>query len=154
MSRSKLPLRALLVFVFMSWIAEGSAQQTVQFKGDLVLKALPDGRNMELVQAFSYVDQAGVAWSVPAGVKVDGASIPSAFWSLIGAPFTGKYREASVIHDYYCQTKSRHWKAVHKVFFDDMLARGVDTAQAKHIYLADYRFGPRWEFDIDAVYCK
>ena len=154
MSRSKLPLRALLVFVFMSWIAEGSAQQTGQFKGDLVLKALPDGRNMELVQAFSYVDQAGVAWSVPAGVKVDGASIPSAFWSLIGAPFTGKYREASVIHDYYCQTKSRHWKAVHKVFFDGMLARGVDTAQAKLMYLAVYRFGPRWDFDIDACYCK
>jgi hypothetical protein len=68
-------------------------------------------------------------------------------------PYTGRYRDASVIHDYFCATKSRHWKAVHKVFLDGMLARGVEKAQAQLMYLAVYRFGPRWDFDVDACYC-
>jgi hypothetical protein len=124
------------------------------FSGELVLRALPDGRVMELVQPLTYTDSRGISWPVPAGVKVDGASIPSVFWSIIGAPYTGKYREASIIHDYYCQTRSRHWKAVHRVFLDGMNARGVDPVQAKLMYLAVYRFGPRWDFDVDACYCK
>ncbi len=130
------------------------AQKLGEFKGDLVLRALPDGRNMELVAPFSYVDSRGVTWSVPSGTRVDGASIPSVFWSIIGAPYTGRYREASVIHDYFCAAKSRHWKAVHKVFLDGMLARGVDKVQAQLMYLAVYRFGPRWDFDVDACFCK
>jgi hypothetical protein len=114
----------------------GNTQTTGRFAGELVLKALPDGRTMELVQPFAYTDSHGVAWPVPAGTRVDGASIPSMFWSIIGAPFTGKYREASIIHDYYCATRSRHWKAVHKVFLDGMLARGVDKVQAQLMYIA------------------
>ena len=129
-------------------------QTTGRFAGELVLKALPDGRTMELVQPFVYTDSHGVTWPVPARTQVDGASIPSVFWSVIGAPFTGKYREASIIHDYYCAARSRHWKAVHKVFLDGMLARGVDKVQAQLMYLAVYRFGPRWDFDVDACFCK
>ena len=131
-----------------------NTQTTGRFADELVLRALPDGRTMELVQPFTYTDSHGVIWSVPARTQVDGASIPSAFWSILGAPFTGRYREASIIHDYYCATRSRPWKAVHKVFLDGMLARGVDKVQAQLMYLAVYRFGPRWDFDVDACFCK
>jgi hypothetical protein len=131
-----------------------SAGAQGRFEGDLVLKALADGRTMELVQPFKYVDSQGVEWPVPSLTHVDGASIPSVFWSIIGAPYTGKYREASVIHDYYCQTRSQHWKAVHRVFYDGMLARKVEPIQAKIMYLAVYRFGPRWDYDADACFCK
>jgi hypothetical protein len=72
-----------------------SAQKLGEFKGDLILRALPDGRNMELMAPFSYLDSHGVTWSVPPGTRVDGASIPGVFWSIIGAPYTGGYREAS-----------------------------------------------------------
>jgi hypothetical protein len=141
--------------VFLCCCGSVAITQTIgQFTGELVLKALPDGRTMALVQPFGYKDSHGVTWSVAVGTQVDGASIPRVFWSIIGAPFTGKYREASVIHDYYCQTRSRHWKAVHKVFLDGMLARGVDGFKAKLMYLAVYRFGPRWDFDADACFCK
>ena len=144
---------AFMVLLFA--VAVGAlAQKPGQFSGDLVLRVLPDGRTMELVQPFSYIDSKGVNWSVPARTKVDGASIPSVFWGIIGAPYTGKYREASIIHDYYCATRSRHWKAVHKVFLDGMLARGVDKLNAQLMYLAVYRFGPRWDFDVDACFCK
>ena len=145
---------AALMVVLFAVAGAAPAQKPGQFSGDLVLKALPDGRTMELVQPFAYVDSKGVNWTVPARTKVDGASIPSVFWSIMGAPYTGKYREASIIHDYYCATRSRHWKAVHKVFLDGMLARGVDKLNAQLMYLAVYRFGPRWDFDVDACFCK
>jgi hypothetical protein len=149
-----LPLGAYAVLAILSLPLSAFAEAQGHFEGELILKALPDGRNMELTQPFKYVDSHSVEWPVPARTRVDGASIPSVFWSIIGAPYTGKYRDASVIHDYYCQTHSRHWKAVHKVFYDGMLARGVDPLQAKIMYLAVYRFGPRWDYDADACFCK
>ena len=145
---------ALGVTLIFGWPCSGSAEKLGRFKGDLILKSLSDGRLMELVRPFTYIDSHDVTWPVPAGTQVDGASIPRVFWTIIGAPYTGKYREAAVIHDYYCVTKSRHWKAVHKVFLDGMLARGVDNFQAQLMYLAVYRFGPRWDFDVDACFCK
>lgn len=35
-----------------------------------------------------------------------------------------------------------------------MLARGVEKGKAELMYLAVYRFGPRWDFDVDACFCK
>jgi len=148
------PWGAFAALMILSLSFNTSADAQGRFEGDLVLKALADGRTMELVQPFKYVDSQGVEWPVPSHTHVDGASIPSVFWNIIGAPYTGKYREASVIHDHYCQTHSRHWKAVHRVFYDGMLARRVDPIQAKIMYLAVYRFGPRWDYDADACFCK
>ena len=149
-----LRLAVCAILATSSTASYATAEALGHFDGDLVLMALPDGRNMQLLQPFNYVDSHKVAWPVPAGIKVDGASIPSVFWSIGVAPYTGKYRDASVIHDYYCQTQSRHWKAVHRVFYDGMLARGVDPLQAKIMYLAVYRFGPRWDYDADACFCN
>jgi len=152
--RSILSQVAAGMVLLSCWACAAHAQSVGRFNSELVLKALPDGRTMELVQPFTYIDSQGVTWTVPARTRVDGASIPSAFWSIIGAPYSGKYREASIIHDHYCATKSRHWKAVHKVFLDGMLARGVDKIQAQLMYIAVYRFGPRWNFDVDACFCR
>jgi hypothetical protein len=132
-----------------------SAETRGHFEGNLEFRPLEDGRIMQLLRPFKYVDSHGVDWPVPAGTKVDGASIPRVFWSILGwTPYIGKYRDASVIHDYYCQTHLRHWRAVHRVFYDGMLARKVDPIQAKIMYLAVYRFGPRWDYDADACFCK
>ncbi|WP_259665689.1 MULTISPECIES: DUF1353 domain-containing protein [Rhizobium] len=49
----------------------------------------------ELSNNFSFDDPNGLKWDVPAGEKVDGASIPQAFWSIIGGPFEGPYLKAS-----------------------------------------------------------
>lgn len=119
-----------------------------RFQGDLIWKALEDGRYMELVAPYSYIDGRGETWDVPAGAKVDGASIPAPLWSAIGGPFEGKYRNASVIHDYYCDTKSRHWEATHRVFYEAMLANGVERKLAQLMFYAVYRFGPRWEYEL------
>ena len=67
-----------------------------------------------------------------------------AFWSIIGGPFEDKYREASVIHDHYCDEKTDTWQNVHLVFYNGMRAHGVDPLKAKLMYAAVYNFGPRW----------
>jgi Protein of unknown function (DUF1353) len=120
-----------------------SAQPVGRFSGEPAVKMLPDGRNMELISAFSYIDPTGQTWNVPAGTKTDGASIPRILW-LTYPPFTGKYRQAAVVHDYYCQLRSHPWKDTHKVFYDAMLTSGVAEKTAKIMYAAVYGFGPRW----------
>jgi hypothetical protein len=119
-------------------------EQFGSFEGDLVVKVLDDGRKVRLAHPFAFKDPAGKLWSVPTGAVVDGASIPEAFWSFIGGPFEGKYREASVIHDHYCVEQTETWENVHLAFYNGMRANGVGPVQAKIMYGAVYNFGPRW----------
>jgi hypothetical protein len=112
---------------------------------------LDDGRHMRLKRPFGYVEEGGREWPVPMETVVDGASIPRVFWSLMGGPFEGRYRDASVVHDYYCDVQTRAWKETHRVFYDAMLCSGVSTARAKVMYYAVYRFGPRWALGPPAV---
>jgi len=111
--------------------------------GKFVAEFGDDGRKVTLMEPYSYVDPAGEAWNVPDGYKTDGASVPSALWALY-PPFTGNYRSAAVIHDYYCDTKERSWQDTHKVFYFAMRAAHVDERTAKIMYGAVYLFGPRW----------
>jgi hypothetical protein len=109
-----------------------------------VAEWLEDGRLMKLVEPFGYHDPNGVFWDAPAGATIDGASIPEALQALIGGPFNGRYRNASVIHDWYCDVRTRPWRAVHRVFYDAMLTSGVSKARAKLMYGGVYFGGPRW----------
>lgn len=102
---------------------------------------------MRLLDAFSYVDQTGGVWDAPKGSLVDGASIPQAFWTIIGGPFEGDYRNASVVHDVACDLKKRPWRDVHKMFYDAMRCGGVSEKKAKVMYFAVFHFGPRWTLD-------
>ncbi len=114
-----------------------------QFKGRLVTEALDDGRNLRVVEDFTYVDGKGEDWPVPKGTKTDGASVPRFFWQLF-PPFSGKHRIAAVVHDRFCQTRDRTWRLVHRMFYDAMRAAGVNIASASAMYAAVYAFGPRW----------
>ena len=143
-------MRHLVRLIFLFTIAVNLIASPVraeekfgEFVGEVVAKFMRDGRNMQLERPFSYIDPRGLHWDVPAGAVTDGASIPRFFW-VCCPPFTGKYREAAVIHDYYCQTMSRDWRETHRVFYDAMRAGGVDELMAKTMYGAVYYFGPRW----------
>jgi hypothetical protein len=102
-----------------------------------------DGRKVTLQEPYSFVDPTGNEWDVPTGYQTDGASVPEALWALY-PPFTGNYRQAAVIHDYYCDNKQRTWQDTHKVFYYAMRAANVDEKTAKIMYGAVYLFGPRW----------
>jgi hypothetical protein len=114
------------------------------YEGTPATRWLDDGRHMQLLEPFAYMTEAGAHWPVPADVIVDGASIPAPFWSVIGGPFEGRYRNASIIHDYYCDSRTRPWKDVHRMFYVAMRCSGVAALKAKVMFYAVYRFGPRW----------
>jgi hypothetical protein len=142
-------MRLALSFVLaccacFSLACEALAQNNGKFVGRVVTRWENDGRQMTVMEPFQFVDGHDRRWSVPRGTSVDGASIPQVFWSLIGGPFEGKYRNASVIHDYYCQVRNRRWQDVHQAFYDAMLASGVDQGKALVMYKAVESFGPRW----------
>ena len=56
-------------------------------------------RNMILEEDFYYIDPEGRKWDAPKGSHLNGATIPMALWNIIGSPYAGKYRRASVVHD-------------------------------------------------------
>ena len=106
-----------------------------------------DGYAVEMVQllkAFAYKDSKGVTWDVPEGFISDGASIPETLWAVIGGPYSGPYRDASVIHDYFCYTKKRKWEDTHNVFLEAALNRGTPERKAEYMYAAILLKGPRW----------
>jgi Protein of unknown function (DUF1353) len=122
-----------------------SAEDRGRFVGRLITEWLDDGRNMRLIQRFGFEDAKKSVWAVPPGTVVNGASIPPVFWSFIGSPFGDKYRKASVIHDHYCETRTRASDKVHRVFYEAMLAAGVGRSKAWIMYQAVLQFGPNWK---------
>lgn len=115
-----------------------------KFSGTVKAEWLDDGREMKLLGNFSFEDPNGVIWSADAGDVVDGASIPAFLWALVGAPYSGKYREASVVHDVACQERARTWESVHLAFYYAMRTSGVSETKAKVMYAGVYHGGPRW----------
>jgi Protein of unknown function (DUF1353) len=109
----------------------------------------PGGRTVTLLRELSFIDPDGLTWTAPNGLVVDGASIPRPLWSIVGSPYTGNYRRASVIHDSYCHTKERSWRATHYIFYLGSRADGVGDLYAKLLYGGVMAFGPRWGPDRD-----
>lgn len=105
---------------------------------------LDDGRLFKLSRPYTFIDETCREWTVPATTTVDGATIPPILWSGVGGPFEGKYRNASIIHDWFCDRRTRPWQQVHKMFRSAMLANGVEPIKANYMYFAVYYGGPRW----------
>ena len=132
----------ILIAVVWTWdIRPGPGQG--RFDGRLLVEVLSDGETLRVLEDFTFFDNTGQAWAVTKGTETDGASVPRFAWSLF-PPFTGKHRIAAVVHDRYCQTRDLAWDAVHKMFYDAMIAAGVDDKSARTMFAAVYAFGPRW----------
>jgi Protein of unknown function (DUF1353) len=108
------------------------------------LTQLGEDRDMKLNQDFGFEDSGGLVWTAKKDAVVNGASIPQIFWSTFGSPFIGDYRRASVLHDYYCDVKTRPSAATHLMFYEACLAGGVGVARAKTMYTMVKVFGPSW----------
>jgi hypothetical protein len=131
-----------------------------QFSGDplttWLTEAGPD-RKMQLERDF-WFEHGRDHWDAPKGAVVDGASIPQPLWSLVGSPYTGDYRRASIVHDVACDkagTDSAKRRAADKMFFHACIAGGCGVAQAMLLYVG-VRIGAWWNehrgfSDIQAV---
>jgi len=103
-----------------------------------------DPRKMRLLETVRFTDSNGKAWIAQEQAIIDGASIPKFFWRVIGSPFIGYYRRASVIHDVYCFNQMRPAQEVHDCFLEMMIADGVPKIKAETMYFAVNTQGPRW----------
>jgi hypothetical protein len=103
----------------------------------LTQEGTPD-RHMRMLQDFSFTDPASRVWSAPAGSIVDGASIPRALWTVVGSPYTGDYRRASIVHDVACDdagSDKRKRRAADRMFFHACRAGGCSIRESIILYL-------------------
>jgi hypothetical protein len=140
----KLALIVTSVMIHLSCNAQECPVRVGEYSGTVKAEWLTKTREMKLLEPFAFKGPDCKVWSVPKGAIVDGASIPQAFWSIIGGPFEGRYRDASVVHDYYCKVRTEPSDQVHEMFYHAMLENGVDSNKAKVMFYAVYWFGPKW----------
>lgn len=108
-------------------------------------KATDTYRDIKLVQPFGYIDPRGVHWDVPVGYVTNGASIPTSLWAVVGGPFDGPYRDAAVLHDYYCEAKTRTSDDTHRMYYEAAVARGTSENIASTMYAGLVFGGPVWK---------
>jgi hypothetical protein len=102
-----------------------------------------EDRRMKLLAQFSFTDPDGKKWITPSDYSVDGASIPRAVWTLVGSPYTGDYRRASVVHDKACDDavgKPEARREADRMFYHACRAGGCSIKQAMLLYIG-VRFG-------------
>ncbi len=116
-----------------------------RFIGDARLDFIKyEPRKVILLDDFAYVDKKGFEWFAPRDSIIDGSSIPFYLWSLIGSPFTGLHRLASIPHDVYCVTKSQPHKKVHQMYEDACRCNGVSSFKANLLHKGIKLGGPKW----------
>jgi hypothetical protein len=119
------------------------------FSGDpraVWLTEAGDDRRMRLLEAFSFVDPAAKRWDAPLDSVIDGASIPRPLWTLVGSPYTGNYRRASVVHDVACDqagSDKQKRREADRMFYHACRAGGCSIAESIILYLG-VRIGAIW----------
>lgn len=125
---------------------------TAHFEGEADVRWIvesSDDRKMKLLADFAFVDSTGYRWVAKKNDVIDGASIPEIVWSqIVGTPYVGDYRRASVVHDVACDEKIRTSKDAHRMFYEAMIADGTSEPKAMLFYMAVRLFGPQWEDEI------
>lgn len=101
-------------------------------------------RDIKLLDSFGFVDSKGVEWDVPPGYISNGASIPPTLWPVVGGPLDGPYRDAAVIHDFFCDQKTRTDDDTHRMFYEAAVARGTSENIASTMYMGIIFGGPKW----------
>lgn len=109
--------------------------------GSRAIELLADGRTRAR-KIIDGLESDGIV--VPVGYVSDGASIPRAFWSVIGHPFEGRFVRPALIHDVRCEFHVGTWQETHGQFLDNLAAEGVGTVRRNLMYRAVWLFGPRW----------
>jgi hypothetical protein len=127
-------------------LALAQPSQWGRFVGEVITKWDDDNIHFTLTEEFTFIDAKGRVWTANKGLRTDCASIPSAFWPVVGNPCQGVYRKAAVIHDRYCIDKHLATSDdVHEMFFNALMASGATKRQAYTLYSAVYFGGPHWE---------
>ena len=115
-----------------------------RWESEIDVRFLEDGHLVEVLDSVVFIDSRGFDWRVFAGTKVDGSSIPRLLRSIVGTPFVGKHRKASVPHDLYCRIRTQPCSFTHYMYYEACIVSGCSGSEARRKYWAIRRFGPRW----------
>ncbi len=157
MNKRILKIVFLLLIIYVTPLFSDDDEYFGKFSGDpsFKIKNNVEGRpTFILLEDFHFIDPNGFKWETPKNTEVDGASIPQFAWSFIGGPMSGKYLHASIIHDRYCEIKSRTAHDTHRNFYYGMRANGVPETKARVMYWAVRTFGPSWKIIKEPVILK
>jgi hypothetical protein len=92
-----------------------------------LLEPIPGTRNYRMGRDFIYRRRDGREIFIPEGFVTDGASIPAAFWLLVGDPFAPDHICAAVVHDWLWRL-AQTWRAktqANRVFAEILKRQGV-----------------------------
>jgi hypothetical protein len=139
-------MRKQIIFALVVSCCALPANAAGRFTGELELDPPGCEKQLECTvkSEFGYIDSSGIGWQAKAGLKTDGASIPTWAQSFVGAPFAKEFIRAAVIHDHYCRRHVRSWRTTHWVFYDALRASNVSEDKALLMYYAVYLGGPKW----------
>lgn len=118
------------------------------FEGVMRTQWCDDGIHHIVLEDYTFIDKAGDRHTVKAGTKTDVASIPRMFWTIIGSPCTGKYRNAAVLHDVAYATFGMNKSHADSMLYEAMLELGCDRLTADFIY-EGVNIGGQSSFDED-----
>lgn len=104
-----------------------------------------EDRKIKTLSDFTYEDNDGNLWTVPAKTVCDGASIPKIFWTFFGSPFVGDYREASIVHDYLCDVKLVSSKKAHELWCEMLKTAGIGWWKRTTMCKMVKWFGPKFK---------
>ncbi|MFN0316954.1 MAG: DUF1353 domain-containing protein [Burkholderiales bacterium] len=135
--------------VLILGVAAAMAAGVGTFLGKVVLEwDDEDGFNrhkIKLLSDFGFQDPAGKKWVAQKGAELDGSSFTPLFEQMVGLPFVGEHRRASLLHDYYAKQLSEPWRDVRRMYYAALLAEGMSESEAKTTYAVLYGAGMRWE---------
>jgi len=137
------------VFAFSTGLlaAEGGEADHGSFEGRVVVEWLDDPfvPTMRLAEPFAYEQSKGKIWKVPQGHVIKGRGMPPLFRDLIGQPFYGGYRKASIVYDHATQEMKQPWDEAQLMFLEASMAEGINESEAKAMYMLLRAQGSRWE---------
>jgi len=97
-----------------------------------------EDRKMKIIENFWFLDPDDKKWPANKDSVIDGASIPRALWTLVGSPYTGDYRRASIVHDIACDEAGGNdakRRAADRMFYHACRAGGCSIWQATLLYI-------------------
>jgi hypothetical protein len=117
-----------------------------QFNGDIILEELCNG-SWKLQDDFSYED-CSIQVTIKSNFITDGASIPKAFWSIVGNPLENDLLKPAIVHDGLYTLMQLKRLECDKLLKEMLLFNGTSKVKAYFIYYIVRLFGgSHWKKD-------
>ena len=106
------------------------------------LEQAADGKEIVLDEPLAFTF-CGTTYTVPAGFRSDGMSVPRWLWPVISPQITAQTLEPSIIHDYLYYIKVSTREEADQWYYLALIENGYSERKAKIVFRAVRLFGGR-----------